>query len=1222
MSVYLKDLLVLPDAVSKGDFVLKLAEGVEKADETLDSYVVTDQLKKCFDDALRFIRNALAGKTSKACYLHGSFGCGKSHFMAVLDLILGGNSKARSIPELAGVISSHNDWSQGKKFMMIPYHMIGQSSMEAAILGGYVDFVGDHHPDADVPAVFTVDTIFADAQKLRGTMTDEVFFAELNKGGSAGGGKWGKMSTTWTPAAFDEAVSSAPEFTSDGTFRVTGKRPRLQSALIKTFFSAVKVNSQYVDLDTGLEVVSQHAKSLGYDAVVLFLDELILWLASNAANKNFISEEGQKISKLVEARNMNRPIPLVSFVARQRDLRELVGDHVTGSQKARFSHIIDYWEGRFETITLEDRNLPAIAEKRVLRPLNEPARQQIDEAFEQSVQMKEEVLSVLLTSSWDRGMFRKIYPFSPAFMEMLVEMSFMLQRDRTALKVMLEILIRRRDSLKLGEIIPVGDLFDAVSHGDEAISEDVKRCFHNATRLYDEKLRPLIEADSPLTIATLGTVPYDDPDAMKLRNDDRLLKTLLLAALAPKLESFQGLTARRLAALNHGTIKSPVPGREANTVITKCRKWAGQVGQIKIGEDPQDPTITIQLSGIDTESILLKAKHEDNTGNCIRKIKEILFKELSIKSEEGLLISHSFTWRGTRRTCDVVFNNVVDMSLTGLENDGENWKVVIDWPFDERSNPRDDIAKVQEFKNTVSEGARTIVILPSFLSRTARKELGSLVVMDHVLVDARFSGYASELSLADQQVAKSLLENQRTQLQQRMVAYLQSAYGVGTAVKEALDTTHEIEERSDHYWSLDNDLTLQPPAAPTLQRLFEDLLFQALDHQFPGHPLFPESARLTRQGLRSVYDCVSKAAENPEGRQPIDKTMRGQMVDVAVPLKLGEMGEAHFRLGRHWIEHFSKKANEHGGGITVGRLRTWMNEPDPMGLPADIQDLAIMAFACQSNHSFWHLGRGVDPEIGRLNNDYELKEVALPSQETWGKAIDRAGRLFGVAVPSNLLNAHSLSRLMHGIQEKVAEMKSVAEQYHEVLKGATGTLCPDSQRLATAAAAKALMVLMSGCGEKEGAERLVSWENTSTDEAVAGSVAHSSELLGALNRFDWSQLKLLENLTGTYGDAAEKVKASLAEALRVDEYVKPLKPAVAEFRTKTTALLDEFMKTKAPPPMPPPGPTPVQVQIPPSPGSKSETVTTAGIDGVIDRIKTDLQQTPAAKVRITWEIVK
>jgi hypothetical protein len=68
-----------------------------------------------------------------------------------------------------------------------------------------------------------------------------------------------------------------------------------------------------VEIDDGLAIISQHARDLGYDGLILFLDELILWLASHAADVNFIAQEGQKLAKLVEAQNANRPTPIVSF---------------------------------------------------------------------------------------------------------------------------------------------------------------------------------------------------------------------------------------------------------------------------------------------------------------------------------------------------------------------------------------------------------------------------------------------------------------------------------------------------------------------------------------------------------------------------------------------------------------------------------------------------------------------------------------------------------------------------------------------------------------------------------------------------------------------------------------------------------------------------------------------------------------------------------------------
>ena len=55
----IKDLIDLPTEVHRGDFVLRLTEGVTKPEETLRDYVVTPQLEKCFDRALDFIKSAI-----------------------------------------------------------------------------------------------------------------------------------------------------------------------------------------------------------------------------------------------------------------------------------------------------------------------------------------------------------------------------------------------------------------------------------------------------------------------------------------------------------------------------------------------------------------------------------------------------------------------------------------------------------------------------------------------------------------------------------------------------------------------------------------------------------------------------------------------------------------------------------------------------------------------------------------------------------------------------------------------------------------------------------------------------------------------------------------------------------------------------------------------------------------------------------------------------------
>ena len=58
--------------------------------------------------------------------------------MAVLDMILEGDSEARAVPELAGVIREANDWWEGGRFLVVPFHMINVAAGIMAVrLGPY-----------------------------------------------------------------------------------------------------------------------------------------------------------------------------------------------------------------------------------------------------------------------------------------------------------------------------------------------------------------------------------------------------------------------------------------------------------------------------------------------------------------------------------------------------------------------------------------------------------------------------------------------------------------------------------------------------------------------------------------------------------------------------------------------------------------------------------------------------------------------------------------------------------------------------------------------------------------------------------------------------------------------------------------------------------------------------------------------------------------------------
>ena len=1174
----IKDLIEIPERIQKGDFVLKLTEGVNRADATLRDYVVTPELKDCFDNALTFIQSALASNSSKASYLHGSFGSGKSHFMAVLNLILEGVPKAKSITELAPVITKHNDWITGKKFLLVPYHMIGANDMESGILGGYVDYVRRTHPDAPIPGVYRAEGLFKDAQDLRVTMGDDAFFAKLSQGTASSSG-WGELAGGWDASRFETAINAGPG---------AEERSQLISDLVKQYFGSydIQTGSQgeaFLSLDSGLSVISKHAKALGYDALILFLDELILWLASRATDLKFIHQEGQKLSKLVEAQLADRPIPIVSFVARQRDLSELIGDAIPGAERLNFSDALKHWEGRFHRITLEDRNLPAIAEKRVLKCKTKAAREELNAAFEQSTNVRDAVMNILLTREGDLEMFRKVYPFSPALVQTLIAVSSVLQRERTALKVMMQLLVDHRDTLAVGDIVPVGDLFDVVAHGDEAFSPEMAIHFDNAKRLYQQKLLPELEKVHG-SKETLDTLPPTDPKRQAFNNHDRLIKTLLLSALVPEVESLRGLTADRLASLNHGTIKSPIAGRESRMVLDLCRSWAASVGEIRISEDMSNPSISVQLSGVDTETILKKAEREDNRSNRIRLIRDMVYAQFEVEEQNQFEQPYEFTWKNTKRECVVIFNNIRELPEASFDNVDDRWKLIIDYPFDDTTfSPKDDRQKCEAFKQRNPEGAKTMCWIPSFFSEEAKKELGTLLILEHILTGERFASYVNHLSPQDRPTAKSLLESQRSALRQRVRRHIDAAYGISSAL-ESLDNNLSL-ELNEQFVSLKTGFELVPPTAANLKDGLAHLLDQALQHEFPAAPDFQADANKL-SSLQKIYEFTSQAAQTADGRIEVESKHRPLFRNIAAPLQLGEMGETHFVLGQNWKTHFTKEIAKKGSNPQVSDLRKWIDTPKPMGLSPALSNLIILTYAEQTSRSFFRHNNLIDVALKDIPSDCELREQKLPDEADWETARQRAADIFGISIVA-LRKASTVADLETRVQQKANSTLESCQSYVQALQDSLETLQleKDCDRLSTAATTLAMVEQLSAAKPEDVVEMLAKSAIATSAAAMSECLKKAATLTGNLQRISWDIIEGIRALTDERQSKADTILNTLTQALTSDEHVIGLGAQLQQCQSQAVRLLTQQQPVSPPPVSPPVAPPPVSPPVTPPPTS-------------------------------------
>ena len=1197
----LKDLIPIPERVQRGDFVLNLASGLQKSaiHQTLADYVVTPQLARCFDDALAFIQSAVTGphNRNKGSYLHGSFGSGKSHFMAVLHLLLQNHPQARAIPELAEAVARHDGWMRDRNILLVPYHMIGAASVEAGILGGYARHIASRHPGTPVPGFYLSEHLFTDAVNLRRDMGDDAFFAALNRAAQPGtdADDWGELAIGWDAASFEAIIhhDAAPE-----------DRHRLVGDLVGSLFRAYERmassgDGAFVEFDEGLQILSRHARDLGYDAVILFLDELILWLASRLSDRNWINSEIQKVVKLVET-GTPRALPMASLIARQRDLREFVGDQYSGVEQEILSDSLKYWEGRFHTITLEDRNLPVIAERRLLRPRDDTARAEIDEAFSRTEKMREEIFSLLLTSQGDRAQFRSLYPFSPALVQALVALSSALQRERTALKVMLMLLVSQRDTLTLGSVIPVGDLYDVIASEAEPFSEQMRQHFEHARNLLERKLIPMLEGEHRATLPHLSARAAEDPTRVAFHNDLRLLKTLLLAALVPEVESFKQLTGNKLAALNHGTIRAPIPGQEGRTVLQKCRRWAGQVGEIKLAEDA-NPVIGIQLSGVDTESIIEQGRINDNAGNRRRLVEDMVLEAFGIANDHQMFREHPIVWRGTRHRVEVMVETILAISDPRLlQSLGEGWRIIIDYPFDDSGRSPTDKRAVFLSHEDGGLQARTLYWLPYYFSDGVRKNLGKLVVLREILKsDDAYARYSAHLSPQDRASARTLLDNQRSQLREQLRDHLMAAYGVAAPQPGALDNAGLLDEQ---ILCLQPGFTPRLPQGATMDKALAQLLGQALAFQYPAHPEFDMEVRAG--DLNKIRAEISRALHAEDHRIEVEAPLRSILRGIAQPLGLGEMHERHFIFKPDWPQHLTRELAREGEEITVARLREAMDRPRARGLPVEVQNLLILVFAEHGQYAFGlHGGPAPEPGLKEIRDELVLVKQALPESGEWKQALEVAGRLFGVSV-SPLLTASNQNLLQRAVHEAARDHLDPCRHLAadlEIRYEALG-LAPDGDRLRNARLAVAVL---EGLREPEGPElvrALARVEPITTLPALARSIASAREIGQTLAGYNWA---LLELVWGR--DDGADIRARVEAALRADELVTGLGGVLRQAQVDATGLI-----AGKPPQSPGPGPKPAIVKPPPErevvAQVEEKTLDATGARALLNRLEQELQE--------------
>jgi len=1205
----IRELIEIPLQVDDGDFVLKLAEGVDDdhARTTVDDYVVTDGIVDSLDKALGLIAGAIEGNSSQATYLHGSFGSGKSHFMAILHLLLSRNEHALGKAELHPAYAKWDSQLADKKILLVPLHFLAAKSMDSEIFGQYVQHVQSLDENAALPSVYLSQLILSDElPQLREKVGEETFLDALN--GDDDDDDWGdELSGAWTTETVDAALA-AP---------ATDKRSTgLTAAFIAAFRSSTPAEARatgagYIDIDNGLSALSHHAKDHGYDAIVLFCDELILWLASKIGDLSFVHTETAKLTKLVEGSNHDRPVPIVSFVARQRDLNELVGEHVIGAELKALSDNLALQTGRFSTINLEDRDLAVIAKARVLDPVDAAAGTLLGGGADQALAGRSEIQQALAGSHADLELFRSVYPFTPALIETLIAVSEALQRERTALKVMLQMLVDHRETLELGEFLPVGDLWDVVSAKDEPFSAQLQDVFKRAKTLYRSKLRPMLYDEHGVD----GSTAAGHPAFMR---DDRILKTVLLGALVPQVDSFRNLSASKLVALNWGTVKSPIPGQEKTIVAGQLRRWATQLGELTVTDDPTDPVATIALINVDTDEILRNAVRDfDNLGERRKAIRNLVFKGLGqYAPPDGSIGEVSLVWRGTDRHVDMLFGNLRDsgdLADSALKGARTRPKVLIDFPFDDAGyGPAADQDRLNEFM-AANEGTPTVCWLPSFFTDDGQRQLRNYVALDLLLTGERFEQNTSHLSQSQRREAKPLLTQQRNELESQLTDAVRAAYGI-IGNHAYVDDSRSL---TDHFVSLDPGISIQPTTAPNFEGAFAQIAHQLFSGLNPGHPNLGDK-RITKGNRQTALAELQRALGDPDGRVVVDTPKRTVTKLLAEGLELGTLAESNLVISKIWqnrLDRHLHQAHEEGRSLTVGDLRGLIEAETggPRGMLAEIADMIVAIVAAQCDHSVSHAGLAIVPDGGQtLPADAVLRREELPDAAAWTAARERAGALFGVT-PSTLVSAPEVARFAETVKAKAASQAAAADDLYVQLQSAERSIgaIEAGPRFKTAAAARELVQTLGATKEPADViEVLGSFESPTSDQATARSLSTAAENSVEMQRTMWDLIGIEESTVETARTALTK-----------DEFTDPLIARLKAAGAEATRLASARAATvpSAPPAASVVEQTPISASASGASSPLIRRTITSGdqLDDVLGELRTAVEA--GATVTIEWE---
>jgi hypothetical protein len=1114
-----------PQDIRAMGFVVKLREAEPGSDEVrqlVDDYVITPAIEGELPRILEDMRQVFDRGEEYGRFIHGSFGSGKSHFLTMLSLLLEGAETAWKKFRPLFKSADHETWLGKAGLLVVRIHMLSVRGKNTGL-------------DRAIYEAFNA------ALKRRGKaqfefLNVDAIFDEVRRESK----EYGDI--VWKRLTAAGVVGSREDFEALATGSAQ-KRERLAREWLK--YKGRDAADAGIDphWSEGLKRMAAHAKAQGFGGIVLMIDEFLLWLAEKSGQE-FV-QEINNLNVIVDHNTGQRTVPIFAFVARQRNLQEFFPDLV---DESKIHEHLDHHSKRFEVTKLQDVELRHIVKGRVLRP-KDPAA--VKDAVASLSKRHEKVLPALLAGG-DIEYLRDVYPFHPALIEMLVDVTSLMQRERSALRLLYELLVLHYPNLPLGEFLPVGSAFAAIfpESGVEASKKvEVMQDVHHQ---YYSRLAPAMQK-----IAEERAAEFN---AERQKALDQLVKTVLLAEVSPRLKQ-GGLTIERLVQLNSVDVEGETFRSRVRVAETDLLALSQLVPDLQVAGQGKTAIVRYVLGRVSLGAVLVRARSK--VEGSVAKQFEIFWKALKLAldlensrgfeeggSNEG---DWDLTWRGTKRRGRIKLGNIRELAYDDFVPPDGAFRVLIDYPWDEPGHTVDEdrlrAANVRKNKGLL----HTVCWLPRHMTPV---ELGVLTELAAVRYLLSTPGQEDLLETLGPQDRGKILE--------------QAGIRERTLVGQLEELLKEVYVHHGEFVALISDVDSSRPRE-TLSENLEHIATLLMDRRYPQHPIF--LAEPKKQDLEALLKWMVDAGETNVS-VAYDEATGKVLRTLGQPLELVNLGQtkAMLRLDSRYIKDVLQRTDQD----SVAWVPIADHLREDFGFQPLVTDL-FLCFLCQRDHRALQEidGEAVEVRIGMAPTvRLRLQRGKLVGAAEWHRLRDLGNQLFNLERPMAHRSLQGQDRFAAKLKESGQAKGTVLQRLHDRLVKLDVDAGERLKDLSEANARLAALGQPTSDSHKVLTELLSVWPDNPADPVR--SIVHEAEsILAALG--DLNEHARANLTAGTqhvvFGAEVHEHLGTLASRLAAAQAAQPLtREWILSWNKTAQDLTRKLIEQPAPTPTPVPLP--------------------------------------------------